>query len=119
MADVSILNVGVCTDSPTGGMETEVCRIRAIGDRPYEKTGGWARKDSTWFDEQTRIYVVKYEHTFEENEQQSLSRLRRASCLRATPVAALAVHWTAIHHRDDASLTPGKGRLWVRCKSER
>ena len=31
--------------------------------------------------------------------------LRRASCLRATPVAALTVHRTVIHYRDDASLT--------------
>ena len=60
------------------------------------------------------------------------------SCLRATPVAALAVHRTAIHHRDDASLTPDtrpaglyiaqppkaalsaeEGEALMRCKLER
>ena len=34
-------------------------------------------KDSTWFDGQGGFFVVKYEHTFEENKRQSLSRLRR------------------------------------------
>ena len=38
---------------------------------------------------------------------QSFSPLReeKSSCLRATPVAALTVHRTVIHYRDDASLT--------------
>ena len=31
------------------------------------------------------------------------------SCLRATPAAALTVHRTVIHYRDDASLTPCTG----------
>ena len=40
-------------------------------------------------------------------KRQSLSQKSKifASCLRATPVAALTVHRTVIHYRDDASLT--------------
>ena len=33
------------------------------------------------------------------------------------PVAALTVHWTVIHYRDGASLTPYTGEALVQCMS--
>ena len=33
------------------------------------------------------------------------------------PVAALTVHWTVIHYRDCASLTPYTGEALVQCMS--